>query len=233
MAESNGSQSEAKPTFDKLPIEMIREILLRLNDYRDLINSAQASPVMRTMINSQHIWQKLCRYHFTEQQLKLALESRDFSLARKSSLRSIKYARTVSADGRSSYRNRVSHNQSSAARESNAATAAAADQSTTRQQLEQTAGRRGANSLANKPSTSYVTKAIRIFDKGESSTNCDSKPSASKKQTGSLSNSSKHCATPPEAARGRRLGDSTEGADHESSQTTAIDWERVFHQLRK
>lgn len=61
-------------SFNELPAEMIREIILRLNDYQDLINSARASPIMKQMILSQNVWERLCRYHFNEQQLKTVLD---------------------------------------------------------------------------------------------------------------------------------------------------------------
>lgn len=69
------SQPDCQSTsFNELPVEMVREIILRLDDYRDLINSARASPVMKQMILSQNVWQRLCKYHFTEQQLKTVLD---------------------------------------------------------------------------------------------------------------------------------------------------------------
>lgn len=93
---------------------MVREILLRLNDYRDLVNSAQASPVMKKMINSQYIWKRMCRYHFTDQQVKLALKDQNKLLTTSGgkkllNSRGIKYARTVTADGQGSFRNRVTN----------------------------------------------------------------------------------------------------------------------------
>lgn len=70
------NQLESQATsINELPVEMIREIILRLNDYQDLINSARASPVMKEMILSQNVWERLCKYHFTEQQLKSVLTS--------------------------------------------------------------------------------------------------------------------------------------------------------------
>ncbi|XP_022240912.1 F-box only protein 32-like isoform X1 [Limulus polyphemus] len=57
-----------------LPAELIREILLRLCDYRDLINSGQAYSVMQGLINEQYIWRQLCYFHFTLQQVHHALD---------------------------------------------------------------------------------------------------------------------------------------------------------------
>lgn len=188
-----------RATFNNLPVEMIREILLRLNDYRDLVNSAQASPVMRTMVDSQYIWKKLCKYHFTEQQLKMALENSNELLLKRGSARGVKYARTSSADGRSSYRNPVMHKPKRV--------------STTRQQLEQTSCRRGSRQCEDndEPSTSYVTRAIQIFDKENSSTKV--KKTVTNKQV------KEKC----DLSAGQRLDTDR----HE------VDWERIFHQLRK
>ncbi|XP_076333501.1 F-box only protein 25-like isoform X1 [Tachypleus tridentatus] len=58
-----------------LPAELIREILLRLCDYRDLISSGQAYDVMQALINEQHIWRRLCCFHFTRQQVRHALDT--------------------------------------------------------------------------------------------------------------------------------------------------------------
>lgn len=53
---------------DQLPEELIREILLRLSDYRDVVNSSHAfhSP---DLLNESHVWRKLCEHHFTGQQI--------------------------------------------------------------------------------------------------------------------------------------------------------------------
>ncbi|XP_074603078.1 F-box only protein 32 isoform X2 [Brevipalpus obovatus] len=53
-----------------LPEELIREILLRLSDYKDLISSGQAYDVMDSLLDEQHIWRQLCKYHFTRQQVR-------------------------------------------------------------------------------------------------------------------------------------------------------------------
>ncbi|KAG9510171.1 F-box only protein 25 [Fragariocoptes setiger] len=106
-----------------LPTEMIREILLRLNDYRDLVNTARASSVFQSMLNSQHIWRQLCKYHFSKQQLRQALQNyyaqrnknRDHlhSVCSPSTTSSsAKFARTVSADGRYTCRSPVIHQPS-------------------------------------------------------------------------------------------------------------------------
>lgn len=121
--------SDNQITFNDLPVEMIQEILLRLNDHRDLNSSAQASPVMRYMVDGPLIWRQLCRYHFTEQQLKLALKQNvQFRSARAgvanrsvNGARCVKYARTSSADGRTSYRNPTTHSVGESASRTQAA----------------------------------------------------------------------------------------------------------------
>lgn len=186
---------------------MIREILLRLNDYRDLVNSARASPVMQTMIDNQNVWRKLCRYHFNDQQLKLAFEMSDFKFVRRQTLRGIKYARTTSADGKSSYRNPVTHKQST----STGATQAAG------QQLEETSNCRGSinqdSSKINDPNRLHVTNGVRMFDRERSSS------VARGAQIHHLENQ-----------QSQRPDDGNRVAERSALD---IDWERVFHQLRK
>lgn len=232
--------SVGRITFDKLPVEMVREILLRLNDYRDLVNSAQASPVMRTMVDSQHIWQRLCRYHFNDQQLKLALESHKLNLTKRVTLRGVKYARTASADGRTSYRNPVAHKQRHKQE---------AQKGFARRHTEQTIEKQRNRNLGNESnssssSTSYVTNAIRIFDNGGAPTtstttsegiNRDSRLEEVNR-SGSKSNAERRvrenlcCRTNNPASGLEQLSDQTD-ANRPSSYE--IDWERVFHQLRK
>lgn len=56
-----------------LPEELIRAILLRLSDYKDLMNSGQACERMQSLLEEQHIWRELCRYHFSSRQIKQVL----------------------------------------------------------------------------------------------------------------------------------------------------------------
>lgn len=232
-----------QPTFDKLPAEMIREILLRLNDYRDLVNSAQASPVMRTMINSQYIWRQLCRYHFTDQQLKLAFDSHNLSLTsnKKGNTRGVKYARTTSADGRSSYRNPVEHKSSPSNRKP------VVDQTNQQQQQQRRDSIRSNSSQANNPvhpnsSSSYVTRAIRIFDQEGSSltlgssrhpsNHVESSTKQQKQQRAPLASQQQKprgsSQKQDEVNRGQNISSNNVGQT-----SPEIDWERVFHQLRK
>ncbi|XP_053200555.1 F-box only protein 25-like isoform X2 [Panonychus citri] len=53
-----------------LPEELIREILLRLSDYKDLVNSGEAYDLMNCLLDEQHIWRQLCKYHFPRQQVR-------------------------------------------------------------------------------------------------------------------------------------------------------------------
>ena len=231
-------EKENQMTFDKLPIEMIREILLRLNDYRDLVNSAQASPVMRNMIDEQCIWRKLCRYHFTDQQLKLVFENSNYlNRVKRSALRGIKYARTVSADGKVSFRNPVLRKRPPNGRP----TARAERRNSDHRQLD------GAQSSGSSDSdgsqtetTSHVIKTIRIFDKKGSSTTltggAGSCPSASA-QSASSNSSNRFGPTPKTAAAAGGSMQSSCAKSHESNETNRpdsdTDWELVFHQLRK
>lgn len=266
---------------------MIREILLRLNDYRDLVNSAQASPVMRTMIDGQYIWRQLCKYHFTEQQLKCALDNYNGLLYKKTanSARGVKYAKTSSADGKTSYRNPVVvHNKKQQNQSS-------AQPSTTRQQQQhhhqqqqvdekrdssnravwyqqqaQTSGdiseindenqkpeaAVGAAAATTVKQNSYVTRAIRIFDKDGgrvkkalvdeqkkplSTSNKLLLPSTSGQSLKKSTSTKDQKVTPSEAAAATAaldIGQSLAvGSNLNRTTNHDIDWERIFHQLRK
>lgn len=244
---------------------MVREILLRLDDYRDLVNSAQASPVMQTMIDSQSIWKKLCRYHFTEQQLEMALNSGSSILVKKNHLRGVKYARTTSADGRGSYRNPIAHKHASSLSKT----------TVTKRQTEQTSIRRGSstdrrnanckeisvgsssssssssnssgsssssNNGSPTPSTSasYVTNAVRIFDDKQEGTvraNCDSKsggsPSSNADTSRNIASSKGSSLNGDDSGLGQDAASSRGSSLKLDGSNSEIDWERIFHQLRK
>ena len=57
-----------------LPEEVIREILLRLSDYNDLKSSGGAYQVMGSLLDEQHVWKRLCMYHFTRLQVRQATQ---------------------------------------------------------------------------------------------------------------------------------------------------------------
>lgn len=220
-------------TFTDLPVEMVGEILLRLNDYRDLVNSAQASSVMRSMINGQQIWQQLCRYHFNEQQLKMAIENYKDMLNKESSpSRGVKYARTSSADGRTSFRNRVSYRDKSKQNHSK--------RSPDGDKLNDSSDSHS-SSAVDRPSSSYVTRTIQIFDQGNSST---STPKERKMDSSETSSRSFRQANPlsDSTNKSRDSPTSQKSSDNQTTAATTrsssisnheIDWERVFHQLRK
>ncbi|KAI2800505.1 F-box only protein 32 [Blomia tropicalis] len=66
-------EDKDKPSWNDLPEELIREILLRLSDYKDLERSAEACERMNLLLNEErHIWKQLCKYHFTKDQLRWA-----------------------------------------------------------------------------------------------------------------------------------------------------------------
>lgn len=217
---------------------MIREILLRLNDYRDLMNSAQASPLMRTMLDGQYIWKQLCKYHFTEQQLRMATDGYTGPpIKQKANERGVKYARTSSADGQTSFRNPI---VKAAKSSSNGA-------SSTRQQIEQTSSRRGCRQRETTSDTdsvaseSYVTNAIKIFDR-EGSPLATAQGSRLR-ENGSKSTSAERLGgqDPAPGSSGQNLRKTSaqlqpQQREHSSDSVRNghnVDWERVFHQLRK
>lgn len=226
---NDGGSNQA--TFDNLPVEMIREILLRLNDYRDLMNSAQASPLMRTMLDGQYIWKQLCKYHFTEQQLKMATDNYTGPQPiKKPTERGVKYARTSSADGRTSFRNPVLKGGKSSK-----------CISTTRQQLEQTSSRRGCrqkettSDTDSASSASYVTNAIKIFDR-EGSPNVMVKGRLKKNGSKSAGENQTPSSSSSSGGQSLRIKSEQHQQDHSSDSVRNghdVDWERVFHQLRK
>lgn len=63
---------EVVPKLHDLPEECIREIMLRLSDYRDLDAAGVASPTMAAVCAEQRTWRELVAFHFTEQQQRRA-----------------------------------------------------------------------------------------------------------------------------------------------------------------
>lgn len=61
--------------FRDLPAELIRTILLQLSDYKDLMNSGQVNDTMKSFLDEQYIWRELCKYHFTNKQIKQFLSN--------------------------------------------------------------------------------------------------------------------------------------------------------------
>lgn len=42
---------------------------MRLADYRDLVSSGKALPVLEALLEEEHVWRQLCLFHFGPQQL--------------------------------------------------------------------------------------------------------------------------------------------------------------------
>ncbi|XP_063241117.1 F-box only protein 32 [Bacillus rossius redtenbacheri] len=67
-------RDDAYPKLVDLPEECVREVLLRLDDHKDLESSGQAYGVMQRLVDEQRIWRELCRFHFTPLQLQHVTE---------------------------------------------------------------------------------------------------------------------------------------------------------------
>ena len=63
-----------RPKLHDLPEECVREIILRITDYKDLEASASAWSLMAALISEQRVWRELSHYHFTKQQIDVVLE---------------------------------------------------------------------------------------------------------------------------------------------------------------
>lgn len=61
--------ASGSPQLPHLPPELLREVLLRLADYRDLASSGQAHPVLEALLEEEHVWRQLCLFHFGPQKL--------------------------------------------------------------------------------------------------------------------------------------------------------------------
>lgn len=57
------------PKLQDLPEECIREIILRINDHRDLESSSAAWTLMAALASEQRVWRELTQFHFTKQQI--------------------------------------------------------------------------------------------------------------------------------------------------------------------
>ena len=67
-SDKENDSNSANKSLSDLPEELIREILLRLSDYKDLVNSSCAFN-LQDILNESHIWEELCKYHFTGTQI--------------------------------------------------------------------------------------------------------------------------------------------------------------------
>lgn len=206
---------------------MVREILLRLNDYRDLVSSGQASPVMQNMINGQYLWKKLCVYHFSKEQIKLALENHDNLYTRQSTRRGLKYARITTADGRVSYRNQMPHKRKELKAGQQGHEESILSQHEISDDKSLSARRSDETSQS---SSSLVTRTIKIFDKERvSSQNWPKEIDPRDKTT--RKKGQQRSFIDQNSTQAKKQDNYYPKSTDESSRN--IDWELVFHQLRK
>lgn len=57
------------PKLQDLPEECIREIILRIDDHRDLEASSAAWTLMSALASEQRVWRELTQFHFTKYQI--------------------------------------------------------------------------------------------------------------------------------------------------------------------
>lgn len=68
------------PKLQDLPEECIREIILRINDHRDLESSSAAWTLMAALASEQRVWRELTQFHFNQNQIDLIVEKKLNSL---------------------------------------------------------------------------------------------------------------------------------------------------------
>lgn len=64
---------EVYPKLQDLPEECIREIILRINDHRDLESSSAAWTLMAALSSEQRVWRELTQFHFSQNQIDLMM----------------------------------------------------------------------------------------------------------------------------------------------------------------
>lgn len=52
-----------------LPEECVREVILRINDHRDLESSARAWTLMASLVSEQRVWRELTQFHFNKNEI--------------------------------------------------------------------------------------------------------------------------------------------------------------------
>lgn len=57
-----------------MPEECIREIILRVNDHRDLEASSAAWTLMAALASEQRVWRELTQFHFTKHQIEQIIQ---------------------------------------------------------------------------------------------------------------------------------------------------------------
>ncbi|XP_048385164.1 F-box only protein 32 [Stegostoma tigrinum] len=60
-------------TLTDLPMCLQLNIMERLADGRDIVNLGQVSPTLQVLSEDRLLWKRLCRYHFTERQIRKRL----------------------------------------------------------------------------------------------------------------------------------------------------------------
>ncbi|GCB74189.1 F-box only protein 32 isoform X1 [Scyliorhinus torazame] len=60
-------------TLTDLPMCLQLNIMERLSDGRDIVNLGQVSPTLQVLSEDRLLWKRLCRYHFTERQIRKRL----------------------------------------------------------------------------------------------------------------------------------------------------------------
>lgn len=67
---------EVRPKLHELPAECVREIILRISDYRDLESSSAAWTLMAALVSEQRVWRELAQFHFNPQQIDLVVKKK-------------------------------------------------------------------------------------------------------------------------------------------------------------
>jgi len=59
------------PPIEAFPEEVIRQVLLKLGNDKDIESLMNTSPLLSQISNENRVWRELCKYHFTPQQIDL------------------------------------------------------------------------------------------------------------------------------------------------------------------
>jgi hypothetical protein len=57
--------------MEAFPEEVVRQVLLKLNNEKDIEALSNTSPLLSQITNENRVWRELCKYHFTPQQIDL------------------------------------------------------------------------------------------------------------------------------------------------------------------
>lgn len=140
------------PKLQDLPEECIREIILRINDHRDLESSSAAWTLMAALASEQRVWRELTQFHFTKQQIDQMIQKQFSGTNSGSSDGSV-----GSNDDANTTNNMSSSSSSSSNSEqsSSAAAAPAAQSATDSSKKSNDINRNGVNRSENKPSKRF------------------------------------------------------------------------------